>query len=261
MKLNSLFNIKGKVIIITGGSGFLGKAYMNFLTGIGAIVINFDINNKPSVDITKEDIVNKETAKIFNKYKKIDVLINNASLNFHINKTIKINKQDYFSPIENYPVEAFRKGLEVDLVGSFIVSKKVFPYMKKSGKGVIINISSIYGLIAPDQKLYKDIKNPFSPEKDVIKPVYYSVCKAGMWGLTTYLASYGAPEIRVNQLTLGGIHNKESSNFVKCYSKKTMLKRMGCVEDVYGALLFLATDASSYMTGANLVLDGGFSAW
>lgn len=263
MNLNKLFNIKGKIIILTGGSGFLGNCYSRFFKKAGATVVNLDLKSKRPANILDEKNVKEVIAEIVRKYKKIDILINNASLNIHIEKkSIQKNQQlDYFAPVEEYPLIVYKKGLEVDLVGSFILSKTVLPYMKKQGHGVIINISSVYGLVSPDQRIYKGIKNPHNPQRDIIKPIYYSVSKAGMWGLTTFLASYAAPSIRVNQLTLGGIHNNESKNFVKRYSSRTMLGRMGEAKDIYGALLFLTTDASSYMTGTNIILDGGLTAW
>lgn len=261
MNSTQIFDLKNKVIIITGASGFLGTNYKQFLQKLGAKVVNLDLQGKNPVDITDETQVQKKIKEVFQENKRIDVLINNASLNPKINKSaINSSPLDFYAPFDQYPLEIYKKGLFIDLIGAFVVSKAVFPQMKKQKKGIIVNISSVYGQVAPNQDLYKGMKNPLT-NKDIVKPVFYSVAKAGVSGLTLYLASYGAPQIRVNQLTLGGIQHNESKEFIKRYSYKTMLGRMGKVEDIYGPLLFLLTDASSYMTGSNLIIDGGFTAW
>ncbi len=263
MKTSKLFDIKNKVIVITGGSGFLGGHYVQFLKEAGAIAINIDIKEDHSVDLLDELSIQNIVNEIIKDYGRIDVLINNASFNIHIDQQSikKIKKVDYFAPFEEYELEAYKRSISVDLIGSFITSKTILPYMKRQKNGSIINISSIYGMTAPDQRLYEGIKNPQRPNEDIIKPPYYTVAKSGLWGLTLYLASYARPHIRVNMLTLGGIQNQESTDFVKRYSQKAIMGRMGHPEDIYGPLLLLGSNASSYMTGQNIIVDGGFTAW
>ncbi|MCJ7511497.1 MAG: SDR family oxidoreductase, partial [Anaerolineales bacterium] len=158
---------------------------------------------------------------------------------------------------EDFPLDAWNQALAVNLTGAFLCAQAVAPIMLPQGRGVIVNICSTYGLVGPDQRIYQR-----TGEAPRFKPVVYSVTKAGILGLTRYLATYYAGQgIRVNALTPGGVFNDHDDQFVHNYSARTVLGRMAHKDEMNGALLFLASDASSYMTGANLVVDGGWTAW
>jgi 2-deoxy-D-gluconate 3-dehydrogenase len=159
---------------------------------------------------------------------------------------------------EDYPLDAWKAALDVNLTGMFLCCQAaVKPMLAQGKKGSIINICSTYGMVAPDQRIYQR-----GGDQTSYKPVYYSVTKAGVLGLTRYLSAYYAgSEIRVNALTPGGIYNNHDDEFLKAYSARTIMGRMAHKDEMNGALLFLASDASSYMTGSNLVVDGGWTAW
>ena len=159
---------------------------------------------------------------------------------------------------EDYPLESWKQALDVNLTGMFLCCQAaVKPMLAQGKKGSIINICSTYGLVAPDQRLYQR-----EGKQVAYKPVYYSVTKAGVLGLTRYLAAYFAgTEIRVNALTPGGVFNDHDETFLKAYSARTVMGRMAQKHEMNGALLYLASEASSYMTGNNLVVDGGWTAW
>jgi 2-deoxy-D-gluconate 3-dehydrogenase len=164
---------------------------------------------------------------------------------------------NHSNAFEDYPLEAWNQALDVNLTGMFLCCRATVRPMLKGGQGVIINLCSIYGLVGPDQKIYQ-----LEGEAARYKPVHYSVTKAGVLGLTKYLATYYAGKnIRVNALTPGGVFNQHHDDFVQAYSARAVLGRMAEKDEMNGALLFLASDASSYMTGANLVVDGGWTAW
>ena len=184
---------------------------------------------------------------ILKKYSKIDVLINNA----HIVPRSDSRKD---SPFESYPLDLWEVMVSTNLRGLFLCSREIGRIMKKQQNGNIINISTIYGLVGPDQRIYgKSGQN---------SAVYYAATKSAILNLTRYLASYwNRTGIRVNTLSPGGVENNQGSLFIKNYSYKTMLGRMAQKNEYVGAMIFLASDASSYMTGSNLVVDGGFTAW
>lgn len=241
---DNIFDLSNKVVIITGGSGFLGKYYTEALENLGAKVINFDINSDPKVDITDQKSVLQAVKKVINKNSKIDVLINNASL----------RTESFFENFEKFPLRDWENVMKVNLTAMFITIQAVVPYMKKQGCGSIINVSSIYGVLGPDFKIYGKLK--------MTTPAVYSASKAGVLGLTKYLATYlGKENIRVNSLTPGGVFNNQDKKFVKKYSLKTPLGRMAQPKDLIGAMVFLSSDASSYITGQNIIVDGGWTAW
>jgi 2-deoxy-D-gluconate 3-dehydrogenase len=188
------------------------------------------------------------------KFGTIDILVNSAALDPKFDKS-GIGKHN--SAFEEYPLAAWEAAVRVNLTGAFLCSQVAAKAMLKQGGGVIINICSTYGLGGPDQRIYvrKDQATQY-------KPVDYTVTKAGILGLTKYLATYyGDKNIRVNALSPGGVFNQHDEEFVKAYSSRTVLGRMARPDEMNGALLFLASDASSYMTGANLIVDGGWTAW
>jgi 2-deoxy-D-gluconate 3-dehydrogenase len=272
-----LFELKDKVAIVTGGGGLLGTEFCLTLASAGAKVTIADINEAAAQDVTHElthaghqalalgtDVTSPESTRAMvqstlETFGKVDILVNCAALDpkfdpGHLNENTKESESGAF---ENYPLEAWKQALDVNLTGAFLCSQAVVGPMLKQGKGVIINLSSIYGVTAPDQRLYQ---KPGQVPK--YKPVYYSVTKSGILGLTRYLAAYYVGKnIRVNAISPGGVYNQHDSQFVESYSAHTILGRMAKKDEMNGALLFLASDASAYMTGANLIVDGGWTAW
>jgi 2-deoxy-D-gluconate 3-dehydrogenase len=192
---------------------------------------------------------------------RLDILVNCAALDPKFDPLHQSDRSGFPSPLsgefETFPLEAWNSALEVNLTGAFLCCQAASKPMLAQGSGVIINIASMYGMVGPDQRLYQ------KPNKELsYKPVYYTVTKAGILGLTRYLATYYAGKnIRVNALTPGGVYNGHDEDFLQAYSARSVLGRMAKKDEMNGALLFLASDASSYMTGANLVVDGGWTAW
>ena len=192
---------------------------------------------------------------------RLDILVNSAALDpkfdpQHLPAALHGSGTGAF---EDFPFEAWNQALAVNLTGAYLCCQAAVQPMLAQGSGVIINLSSIYGLVGPDQRLYQRGESDAPAQ---YKPVYYSVTKAGILGLTRYLATYYAGKnIRVNALTPGGVFNGHDESFVQAYSARAVLGRMAEKDEMNGALLFLASDASAYMTGANLVVDGGWTAW
>lgn len=269
MKFVSMFSLKNKTAIVTGALGLIGREHCKALSEAGANVIVADINKKKCEAFTKTletesigieiDVTNKESLinardKILKKYGHIDILVNNAAINDMFENPKAAKEQSKF---ENYPLEIWQKSVDVNLTGVFLCSQVFGSEMAKRKSGSIINIASTYGITAPDQSLY--IKEDGS--QDFFKPPAYSATKGGVIAFTKYLAAYwGKDNVRVNTLTPGGVENKQDEFFIEQYSKKTHLNRMAKPTDYKGALIFLASDASNYMTGANLVVDGGWTA-
>ena len=257
------FSLEGKVAIVTGASGLIGKAFCQVLKEAGANVVAADINTNEelsdyyfqSTDITDEDSVQQLVDNVIAKFGKIDILVNNAAINdmFEDPKaTLELSK------FENYPLELWERSLKVNLTGTFICSKIIGKQMLINNKGSIINLASTYGITAPDQSLYTNENG----EQMFFKPPAYSATKGGVIMLSKFLAAYwGKNGIRVNSLSPGGVENGQDPYFIENYSKRTPLNRMASVDDYKGAIVFLASDASLYMTGANLIIDGGWTAW
>lgn len=252
MKKISL-NLKNKNIIITGGSGFFGSQITEALNSENANVYVIDIKEpkkKSFVKFFKSDITNQsELIKILKFFKlkkiKIDVLINNAAIDYPPTKSKKNNFR-----LETFENNLWDKDVSVSLKGSYLCTKVFGSYMSKFKKGTIINISSDLGIIAPDQRIYK--KSGF------VKPVTYSVVKHGIIGLTKYTASYwGKRNIRCNAVAPGGIFNNQDNSFVKNINKLIPLGRMAKKNEYNGLILFLCSDISSYITGSTIVADGG----
>ncbi|MDB3947331.1 SDR family oxidoreductase [Candidatus Pelagibacter sp.] len=247
------FNLRNKNIIITGGNGFLGSQIIDALLNERANVYIIDIkqkNKKSSAKYFKSDITNEnELVKILNYFKlkkiKIDVLINNAAIDYP-----PLKSGDSKLKLEKFSNELWDKDISVSLKGSYLCTKVFGTYMSKSNKGSIINVSSDLGIIAPDQRIYKDI--------GFTKPITYSVIKHGIIGLTKYTASYwGKKNIRCNAIAPGGIFNKQDSSFIKKINQLIPMGRMAKKNEYNGLILFLCSDLSSYMTGSVVVADGG----
>jgi len=244
-------NLKKKVVVITGGSGFLGKQYCNAFLKNKCKVINLDIVNKNKkvfyfkCDISKESDLILARNKIIKKFKKVDILINNAARNPVPNKNKKSNK------FEDLDLEELNDDFRIGLVGSILAAKVFGSQMLNQKKGNIINISSDLGIIAPDQRLYK---------KNFVKPVSYSVVKHGILGLTKYLASYwGSKNIRCNAFAPGGMKNNNNISIQKKIKKLIPINRMANINEYNDIVLFLASDSSSYINGATIIADGGRS--
>jgi len=263
------------VAVVTGGVGLLGAEFCRTLAEGGAAVAVVDLNASASqqiadtltknghhavsitADITRPDSVKAMVEKTVSNLGRLDILVNSAALDPKFDPDA-IQKGIAPGAFEDYPLEQWNAAMNVNLTGTFLVTQACVKQMLAQGKkGSIINICSTYGLNGPDQGIY--IKDG---ERVAYKPVYYTVTKAGVMGFTKYLAAYYAgTEIRVNALTPGGVFNQHEDYFVKNYSARTILGRMANKDEMNGALLFLASDASSYMTGNNLVVDGGWTAW
>jgi NAD(P)-dependent dehydrogenase (short-subunit alcohol dehydrogenase family) len=269
LKNDKLFDIRKKTIVLTGSVGFLGSQYADFLSSAGANVVLVDLNDsknkkleqklahkyntKPmslNCDITDENAVKNMKNQILEKFDKIDGLVNNAV--FHPREENK----NRLMPFESFPLELWNDAISVDLNGAFLCCREIGSVMKKQKNGTIVNISSIYGLTGTDQRIYGNSK--------LNSPVSYAVTKGAIVNLTRYLAAYWQnTNVRVNTLSLGGVRDNSymQSEFIKNYSKKTILGRMAEKSEYNGSLLFLLSDASSYMTGSNLIIDGGWTAW
>jgi len=269
------FNLSEHVVIITGAAGLLGKEFARSLAQVKAIPVLADIKGelteKTAYQISKEtgtqsfpiqfDVSSKISVTqmvetVITRFGRIDGLVNNAALDPKFDAE---HTDQYSNAFEDYPLELWNQGIAVNLTGMFLCAQAVAPQMLAQHKGSIVNICSIYGLTGPDQRLYQP-EEPNLPRQ--YKPVVYSVTKSAVLGLTKYLAVYwGEKGIRVNSLTPGGTFNNHDEEFVRRYSLRTPMGRMGDKTDYPGSLLFLLSDASEYMTGANLVVDGGWTAW
>lgn len=275
MKIQDKFDLKGCVAVVTGGAGLLGNEFCRTLAEAGASVAVVDLNAEAakkvvvaltkegyavkgfSTDITKPGSVNAMVTSVLADFGRLDILVNSAALDPKFDPEA-VSRGIAPGRFEDYPLDQWNAALSVNLTGMFLVTQAcVKPMLEHGRKGSIINICSTYGLNGPDQRIYE---KPGGPQ--TFKPVYYTVTKAGVLGFTKYLAAYyRGTQIRVNALTPGGIFNDHDDTFVKNYSSKTILGRMAHRDEMNGALLFLASEASSYMTGANLVVDGGWTAW
>jgi len=263
-----LFSLKDKVAVVTGALGLLGKQHCFALSAAGASIVVCDLDEKKcdefakqlpvksigaAADITNTVSVRKLRKKILKEFGRIDILVNNAAINDKFESPLAAKE---FTRFENYPIELWQKSLDVNLTGTFLCSQILGTEMAIRKTGSIINIASTYGIVAPDQSLYKNENG----EQVFYKTASYPVTKGGVIAFTKFLASYWGEEgVRVNSLTPGGVENMQNDFFIKNYSQKTPLKRMAKPTDYIGALVFLASDASLYMTGANLVVDGGFT--
>jgi 2-deoxy-D-gluconate 3-dehydrogenase len=287
-EIAGLFDLRGRVAAVTGGAGLLGCEFCRTLAEAGAAVVVGDLNAGAAsalagslvqagysalgveVDVTSPVSARRMVDEAVDGFGRLDILVNSAALDpkfdpQHVGSR-HLGPQHGEQPtassmlensFEEYPLELWDQALSVNLTGMFLCCQAAVRPMLAQGKGAIINICSTYGLVGPDQRIYE---RPGEPTR--YKPVFYSVTKAGVLGLTRYLATYYAgKDIRVNALTPGGVFNNHDETFLKAYSARTVLGRMAHRHEMNGALLFLASDASSYMTGSNLVVDGGWTAW
>jgi NAD(P)-dependent dehydrogenase (short-subunit alcohol dehydrogenase family) len=265
-----LFSLAGKTAVVTGALGLIGRLHCQALAQYGATVVVADLDGHAcaefaatlpvpalghALDVTDPQSISALRDSALMTFGHLDVLVNNAAINDMFESPAMATEQSRF---ENYPLDMWQRSLDANVTGVFLCSQILGAPMARRGKGSIINIASTYGLVAPDQSLYK------TPEghQPFYKSPAYPTTKGAVIAFTRFLAAYwGSAGVRVNTLSPGGVENSQQDYFVANYSARTMLGRMARPSDYQGALVFLASDASAYMTGANLVVDGGWTAW
>ena len=273
--MRDISGLEGKVAIVTGGARMLGREYCQALAEASAHVVVADLrggaakdcaehlnaNGYPKAIGVETDVTDKTSVewmvnRTFQEFGRVDILVNNAALDPKFDTE---HAHEHTNTFEDYPLELWNQSIDVDLTGMFLCAQAAGNIMVEQGNGVIVNICSTYGVVGPDQRIYERDDETYPR---TYKPVTYSVTKSAVLGFTRYLATYWAGKnVRVNALTLGGVFNQHDEEFVRRYSYRTPLGRMAEKSEYRGALLFVASDASSYMTGANLVVDGGWTAW
>ena len=272
MTIPSDFDLSGKTALVTGGGGILGRAFCRGLARNGANVVVVDVNRDAATevaegiaeefgaetmsipcDLTDRAAVSEMTDTALSKFGRIDVLHNNAAA-----KTDDL--EAFFAPFEEYDLSVWRDVMAVNIDAMFLVAQHVGGAMVRAGHGgSIIQTSSIYGILGPDNRIYEGSEYMGT---QINTPGVYAASKAAVTGLTRYLATYWADAgIRVNTLTPGGVESGQNDTFSQKYSARIPLGRMADADEIVGALIFLASDASSYITGQNIVVDGGLTAW
>ena len=262
MTPDPLFDLSGRVAVVTGGSGQLGAVYTAGLAERGMRVASLDVTTSDlrdgvralECDITDRAAIEDALEAIEAEWGSPHLLVNNAGLDSPPDAPA-----EEVGPFETYPEASFDAVLDVNVKGAFLCCQVIGGAMAREGRGSIVNVSSIYGLLSPVQDLYA-----FRRERGetFVKPVAYSVSKSAVFNLTRYLATYWAGAgVRVNTLTLAGVWNDQAPEFLEAYSARVPMGRMLQADEALGALVFLASDASSYVTGSNVVVDGGWSAW
>ena len=257
-----LFDLSGRVAVVTGGTGQLGAEYASGLAERGMRVAVFDIAaGEASVGVRAYQVDVTDRASIEEAGRAVEaelgvphLLVNNAGLDSPPDALA-----EDVGPFEAYPEASFDRVMDVNVKGAFLCCQVVGAAMAREGRGSIINISSIYGLLSPVQDLYEFRRRG---GEQFVKPVAYSVSKSAILNLTRYLATYWAKAgVRVNTLTLAGVWNDQPPEFLEAYNARVPMGRMLQAREALGPLVFLASDASSYVTGANVIVDGGWSAW
>jgi NAD(P)-dependent dehydrogenase (short-subunit alcohol dehydrogenase family) len=267
-----LFDLRGKVAVVTGGVGVLGRHFCAGLAESGANVAVVDLDAHKAhelakalgsnygvkvlgygCDVSDASSVKAAVSNIVQDFGEINILHNNAAGKSD-------NLDAFFAPFEDYSLDQWRKIMAVNLDGMFLVAQAVGKQMVEQGKGgSIIQTASIYGVMGPDHRIYKD---SLYLGRKINTPAVYSASKAGVIGLTRHLATYWAQKgIRVNTLTPGGTESGQNEGFKRCYSDRIPMGRMANASEMVGALLYLASDASSYVTGQNMIVDGGLDCW
>lgn len=264
------FSLQGKTAVVTGACGLLGRQHVCALAEAGANVVAADLDEMACkelaqtlatpafgchLDVTDRDTIQQALAQTLDTFGQVDVLVNNAAINDMFESPALAAEQSRF---ENYPLRMWQQSLDVNLTGVFLCCQILGTQMAEQGGGSIINIASTYGLVAPDQSLYQQSDGTQS----FYKSPAYPATKGAVVNFTRFLAAYwGQAGVRVNTLSPGGVQNGQDDYFMQRYAQRTPLGRMAQPTDYHGALVFLASDASAYMTGANLVVDGGWTAW
>jgi NAD(P)-dependent dehydrogenase (short-subunit alcohol dehydrogenase family) len=264
--IQELMNLSGRVALVTGGAGHIGQNMAEAFSEAGAKVILLDREESNSSEVAKsiqdkygnevialnvnlssEEEIKAVPGKIDEMFGRLDIIVNNAAF------VGTSNLEGWVVPYEEQSIDTWRQALEVNLTACFTLIQSCTPLLKKNGKGSVINIGSTYGVVGPDMSIYEGTH--------MGNPAAYAASKGGLIQLTRWLSTVMAPEVRVNTLTPGGVERGQPESFQKEYIKRTPLKRMASEEDYKGAALFLGSDMSSYITGHNLVVDGGWTAW
>jgi NAD(P)-dependent dehydrogenase (short-subunit alcohol dehydrogenase family) len=253
--VSDLFSLADRVAVVTGGAGRLGREIVRGLEEQGARVAVFDVEaERFAVDVTDRGAIERAVDEVTRELGTPHVLVNAAALDSPPDAP-----PEEVGPVESYPEQSFDEVMDVNVKGTFLCCQVIGARMAEEGRGSIVNVSSIYGMLSPVQELY-DFRRRRG--ETFFKPVAYSVSKSALYNLTRYLATYWAKQgVRVNTLTLAGVWDDQPQEFVDAYTARMPLGRMADVKEVVGPVVFLASDASSYMTGANMVVDGGWSAW
>ena len=266
------FELDNRVAVVTGALGLLGREHVKALHAAGATVAVADVDEAAcrgfaselgerafalSFDITDPEAVETAVRRVLEQAGTVDVLVNNAAINDMVEKA-SADETFELSKFENYPLDLWNRSLEVNVTGTFLCSQRFGKVMAEKGRGSIINIASTYGVVAPDQNLNR---RPDGSQKFYKTPAYPTT-KGAVLQFTRYLAAYwGKAGVRVNAITPGGVENAQDDHFIAAYSARTPLGRMAQKHEMGGALVWLASDAASYVTGANICVDGGFTAW
>lgn len=264
--IHELASLKGRVALITGGAGHLGRAFGAALAELGANVAladrdeegareaaaslsqNFGIHAEGfHVDLASGTDTAELPGKVAAAFDRIDILINNAGF-------VGTDRlEGWVVPFQQQKLETWRDAVEVNMTAPFFLTQAAWPWLAKHGNGSVINLGSIYGFLGPDMRLYDDT--------NMGNPCAYAASKGGLIQMTRWLATVLAPDVRVNSVSPGGIFRNQDHVFVKAYETRTPMKRMGTEEDMTGAIVFLASDLSAYITGQHFAVDGGWSAW
>ena len=271
------YSLEGRIAVITGGSGFLGRQFAEALGEMGALPVLVDLNEKALAeakrqveqfcgrcdtavaDITNESSLRSAVDAILARHQRIDVLVNNAALTKYSGD---VNPDKYFAPFEDGDESIWNAGLRVNLTGTMLCCKVIGPVMQRQGKGSIINLGSDVGIISPDQRIYEPQPEIGYAGQNFNTPAFYSVTKAGVIHLTKHLATLWAKSgVRVNTLSPAGVYRDHQPDFVEQLAARIPLGRMAHINEYKGAIVFLASDASSFMVGHNLIMDGGRTIW
>lgn len=260
---SSDFRLDGKVIVMTGAAGILGAQAVARFIEAGARVCALDVSDsaleklgpaheqltKVAIDVSQRASLAAAREHLAGLWGEADVLFNNAAT----------KSENFFAPFEDFPLEDWNAVMSVNLTGAMLACQVFGAPMARRGSGAIVNTLSIYGIVAPDQRIYEGSEYLGRP---INTPAIYSASKAGLWGLTKYLASYwGDRGVRVNAVTPGGVFSGQNETFVRNYSERVPLGRMASGRDIVNAMTFLASDAAQYINGHNLVVDGGWTVW
>jgi len=269
------FSLEGRVAVITGGAGLLGIQHAQAVLSAGGIPVLLDLPQASprgratelaaqsgttalgiEADITSLGALQTVRDEVLSRLGRIDILINNAANN----PRVEAASGSQWTRVENFPIDVWDADLAVGLTGAFLCSRVFGSHMAETGQGVILNVASDLALISPDQRLYRVEGKPDSEQP--VKPITYSVVKSGLLGLTRYLATYWADRnVRVNAICPGGVANGQPAEFVERLAALIPMRRMASVDEYQGVVVFLCSDASSYMTGSVIAVDGGRTVW